>query len=83
MIGEFHTRNSNTPGYYIVQWKGNVYTLQEQYTSHAFDPSFIIPEVELVFPDKFCTPTSKYFYWYYEPDKAIPVMAKLKQVVIP
>ena len=26
-IGEFQTRNSKTPGYYIVWWKGNEYTL--------------------------------------------------------
>ena len=27
-IGEFQNSDSNTPGYYIVRWKGNVYTLQ-------------------------------------------------------
>ena len=26
------------------------------YTCHAFDPPVIIPEGELVFPDKFITP---------------------------
>ena len=29
------------------------------------------------------TPTRKTYYWYHEPDESIPVMAKLKQVVIP
>ena len=28
-IGAFQTRYSNTSGYYIVQWTGNEYTLQE------------------------------------------------------
>ena len=56
-IGAFKTSDSNTPGYYIVWWTGNVYTLQEQYTCHALDPAFIIPEDELVFPAKFMTTT--------------------------
>ena len=43
-IGAFQTSNSNTPGYYIIRWTGNAYTLQEQYTCHAFDPPVIIPE---------------------------------------
>ena len=30
-IGEFQTSESNTPVYYIVQWTGNAYTLQEIY----------------------------------------------------
>ena len=29
-IGVFQTSDSNTPGYYIVLWGGNVYTLQEK-----------------------------------------------------
>ena len=42
-IGEFQTSNSNMPGYYIVQWTGNAYTLQGKYTCHAFNPPVIIP----------------------------------------
>ena len=38
IIGAFQTSNSNTPGYYIVLWTGNVYTLQGKYTCHAFEP---------------------------------------------
>ena len=34
-IGEFQNIDSNTPGYYIVQWTGNAYTLQEKYTCHT------------------------------------------------
>ena len=56
-VGVFQTSNSNTTGYYIFRWKGNAYTLQEQYTCHVFDPPVIIPEGELVFPAKFITPT--------------------------
>ena len=48
-IGAFKTSNSNTPGYYIVGWTGNVYTLQERYTCHAFYPPVIINEGELFF----------------------------------
>ena len=51
-IGEFQTSDSNTPGYYIFQWTGNVYTIQEQYTCHECDPTVIIPEGELIFTDK-------------------------------
>ena len=53
------------------------------YTFHAFDPPVLIPEGELVFLAKFMTPTRKTSYWYHEPDEAIPVMVKLKQVVMP
>ena len=60
-IGEFKTRNSTTPGYYIVQWTGNAYNLQEKYTCHAFYPPVTIPEGELVFPAKFMTPIRKNF----------------------
>ena len=42
-IGAFQTRNSNTPGYYIVRWTSNAYTLQEKYTYHSFYPPIIIP----------------------------------------
>ena len=71
------------PGYYIVKWKGNAYTLQEKYTCHVFDPPVIIPEDELFFPAKFMTPMIKTSYWYHKTYEAIPVMVKLKQVVIP
>ena len=47
-IDAFQTSDSNTPGYYIGQWTGNAYTLQEQYTCHEFDPPVIISEGELV-----------------------------------
>ena len=55
-IGAFQTSNSNTPGYYILRWTGNTYTLQGKYACHAFDPPVIIPEGEIVFPGKFITP---------------------------
>ena len=41
-IGACQTSNSNMPGYYIVWWTGNEYTLQEKYTCHAFYPLVII-----------------------------------------
>ena len=56
IIGEFQTSNSNTPGYYAVQWKVNAYTLEEQYICHTFYPPVIIPEVGLVCPSNFMTP---------------------------
>ena len=82
-IGAFQTSGSNTPGYYIFQWTGNAYTLQEKYTFHAFDPTVIIPEGELVCPGKFMTPMRRTSFWCPDPDEAIPVVVKLKQVVIP
>ena len=82
-IGEFQTRESNTPGYDIVKWTGNAYTLQEIYTCYTFDPPVIIPGGKLVFPDKFMTPMRKTSYWYHDPVEAIPVLVKLKQVVMP
>ena len=82
-IGAFQTSNSNTTEYYIFQWKGNEYTLQEKNTCHVFDPPVLIPEGDLVFPAKLMTPMRKTSYWYHEPDEAIPVMVKLKQVVMP
>ena len=82
-IGEFKTRNSNTPGYYIVRWTGNEYKLQGKYTCHAFDNPIIIPEGELFCTSKFMTPIRKISYWYNNPDESIPVMVNLKQAVIP
>ena len=67
-IGVFQTSNSNTPGYYIFWWTGNAYTLQEQYTCHAFNPTVIITEGELFFPAKFMIPMIKTSYWYHEPE---------------
>ena len=58
-IGEFKISSSNTPGYYIIWWTGNAYTLQEKYTCHAFYTPVIIPEGELVFPAKFMNPMRK------------------------
>ena len=81
-IGAFKTSYINTPVYYIVRWTGNVYTLQGKYTCHAFDPPVLIPEGELVCPANFMTPMRKTSYWYHDPDESIPVMVKLKQVVM-
>ena len=83
MIGAFQISKSNMPVYYIVRRIVNAYALKEKYTCHAFDPTVIIPGGELVFPTKFMTPTRKTFYWYHKPDVSIPVMVKLKQVVMP
>ena len=82
-MGEFQTSNCNTHGYYIVKWTGNSYTLQEKYKCHAFNPPVIIAECELVCPAKFMTQMKKTSHWYHEPNEAIPVMVKLKQVVMP
>ena len=82
-MGAFQTSNKNTHGYYIVKWTGNAYTPQEKYKCHAFNPPVIIPESELVFPAKFMTPMKKTSHWYHKTNKAIPVMVKLKQVVMP
>ena len=64
-IDSFKNRDSNIPGYYIVQWTGNVYNLQEKYTCHAFDHQVIITEGELAYPAKFMTPMRKTSYWYH------------------
>ena len=40
-IRSFQTIDINTPGYYIVRWTGNVYTLQEIYMCRAFNPPVI------------------------------------------
>ena len=68
------------PVYYIFWWTGNAYNIQGKYTCHAFDPTFIIPEDELVCPDKFMTPMRKNSYWYHEPDESIPAMDKLNKL---
>ena len=82
-MGAFQTSDCNTYGYYIVKRTGNAYTLQEKYKCHAFNPPVIIPEGNLVFPAKFMTPMIKTSQWYHKPNEAIPVMVKLKQVVMP
>ena len=78
----FKLATKNTHGYYIVKCTGNAYTLQEKYKCLAFDPPVIIPEGELVCKAKFMTPTKKKSHWYHETNGAIPVMVKLKQVVM-
>ena len=82
-MGAFQTSDKNTHGYYIVKWTSNAYTLQEKYKCHAFDPPVIIPEGELVCKAKFMTPMKKTSHWYHKTNEAIPVMVKLKQVVMP
>ena len=81
--GAFQISNCNTHGYYIVKWTGNAYTQQEKYKCHAFNNPFIIPEGELFCPAKFMTPLEKTSHWYHETNEAIPIMVKLKQVVMP
>ena len=78
-MSALQTIDSKTPGYYIVQWTVNAYTLQGKYTCRAFDPPVIIPEGELFFPAKFMTPMRKTSHWYHDPDEAIPVMVKLNK----
>ena len=58
-IGAFQTRDSNTPGYYIVRWTFNYYTLQGKYTCHSFDLPVITLGGEPVFPANFMTPIIK------------------------
>ena len=82
-MGAFQTSDKNTHGYYIVKWTGNAYTLQEKYKCHAFNHPVIIPEGKLACPANFMTPMKKTSHWYHEPNEAIPVMVKLKQVVMP
>ena len=82
-IGAFQNRDSNTPGYHIVQLTGNAYTLQKQHTCHAFNPPVKFPEGELVWLAKFMNPIRKSYYWYHKPDELIPAMVNLKKVVIP
>ena len=69
IIGAFQTIDSNTPGYYIVRWTVNAYTLQENYTCYAFDPPIIISEGELVCTAKFMTPMRKTSCWYHDPNE--------------
>ena len=52
------------------------------YKCHAFSPPVIIPEGELVFPAKFMTPMKKTSHWYHKTNEAIPVILKIKQVVM-
>ena len=61
-ICAFQTSDSDTPGYCIVRWTGNEYILHEKYACHAFNAPIIIPEGELVFPDKLMTPMRKTSY---------------------
>ena len=82
-MGAFQTSDKNTHGYYIVKWTGNAYNLQGKYKCHAFNPPVIIPEGELVCPAKFMTPMKKTSHWYHETKEAIPVIVKLKLVVMP
>ena len=82
-IGAFQTSDSNTLVYYIFRCTDNTYTLQEQYTWHSFDPLVVIPERELFCPKKVMTQMRKTSYWYHESYKTIPVMVKLKQVMMP
>ena len=82
-MGAFQNSDCNTNGYYIVKWPVNSYTLQGKYKCHAFGLPVIIPEGELVCPDKFMTPMIKNSHWYNEPNEAISVMVKLKHVVMP
>ena len=83
IIGALKTSDSNMPVYYIVRWIGNAYNLQGKQTCHAFDPPVIISEGELACPAKFTNPTRKTSYWYHNKDESIPVMVKLKHVVMP
>ena len=82
-IGAFQTSDSNTPVYYILWWTVNAYTLQKKYTCYAFHPPVLIHEGELVCPANFMTPTRKTSYWYHYTYEAIPIMVKLKQVLMP
>ena len=82
-MGAFQPSDCNTHGYHIVKWTGHAYNLQGRYKCHAFNPLLIIPEGELVCPDKFMSPMIKTSHWYNEQNEAIPVMVKLKQVVMP
>ena len=75
-MGAFQSSDYNTHGYYIVKWT------EEKYICHAFNPPVIIPKSELVCPAKFMTPIIKTFHCYHEPNTSIPVMVKLKKVVM-
>ena len=58
-------------------------TYRKIYKCHGFYSPVIIPEGEPVCPAKFMNQMIKISYWYHEPNKAIPVMVKLKPVVMP
>jgi hypothetical protein len=62
--GAFMTDDTTTDGYYLVEWAGEPYTLQEETVLNEYEPPIILPEGELVCEAKYWSQVPRAKRWF-------------------
>jgi hypothetical protein len=78
--GAFLTDDPDADGYYIVEWSGPAYTLQEEIILAEFDPPISVPMGELVVAAKYWNPVPRARLWY-TPGENLATVVRMKQVL--
>ena len=78
-IGAFSTEDEKTSGYYLVEWKSEAYTLQEDTVLTEFDPPLELQAGELVVDATYLNLVPRAPLWY-TPSK-LNTTVRVKQVL--
>jgi hypothetical protein len=78
-IGAFSTEDEETSGYYLVEWKSEAYTLQEDKVLTEFDPPLELQAGELVVNATYLNLVPRAPLWYTQSELSTTV--RVKQVL--
>jgi hypothetical protein len=79
-IGAFSTEDEETSGYYLVEWKSEAYTLQEDTVLTEFDPPLKLEAGELVADATYLNMVPRAPLWYTPSESTTTV--RVKQVLV-
>jgi hypothetical protein len=82
-IGCFLTNDPESDGYYIVEWKSELYTLEEAIALVEYDPPLHLEEGELVCNGQYLNKVPGARHLYTPPSKPLPITVRLQQVLNP
>ena len=80
-VGAFLTEDNKTDGYYLVNWLGTPYTLQEKYVNNDFIPPIVMQAGQIVYKAKYFNPVplGRVKNWYTSSD--IEVLVSIVEVL--
>jgi predicted Fe-S protein YdhL (DUF1289 family) len=78
-IGAFSTEDEETNGYYLVEWKSEVYTLQEYTILTEFDPPLELEAGKLVVDATYLNAVPRAPLWYTKSD--LNTTVRVKQIL--
>ena len=80
-IGAFSTDDPDADGYYIVEWLGEPFVLEEDCTLDTFDPPQHFKSGELVVYAKYFNKVQRAPFWYTASDSVFKELIKVQHVL--